>query len=134
MLQQPVQPTGWTDEPLVPRIRPDKFGVRQAGIRFRDQAKVQNIKLFMEREEERQRQAKPLVTVMDQLAGMIAGQQLPPQPQLQPQNAAAMQQVTPPPNADLTAVVDMDTQQAETEKVMGDDSMGDRDGAQGQAD
>ncbi|MCP4548646.1 MAG: hypothetical protein GY835_19490, partial [bacterium] len=67
-------------------------------------------------------------------AGTIAGQQPPPQPQLQPQNAAAMQQVTPPPNVDLTAVVAMDTQQAETEKVMGDDSMGDGDGAQGQAD
>ncbi|MCP4546801.1 MAG: hypothetical protein GY835_10100 [bacterium] len=47
-----------------------------------------------------------------------------------------MQQVMPPPNADLTAVVDMDTQQAvtEMERVTGDDSMGDGDGAQGQAD
>ncbi|MCP4546800.1 MAG: hypothetical protein GY835_10095, partial [bacterium] len=51
------------------------FGVRQAGIRFRDQAKVQNIKLFMEREEERQRQAKLLMTVVDQLMGTIAGPQ-----------------------------------------------------------
>ncbi|MCP4548630.1 MAG: hypothetical protein GY835_19410, partial [bacterium] len=68
MLQQPVQLTRWTDKPLVPRIRPDEFGIRQAGIRFRDQAKVQNIKLFMEWEEERQKQAKPLVAVMDQLA------------------------------------------------------------------
>ncbi|MCP4546774.1 MAG: hypothetical protein GY835_09960 [bacterium] len=128
MLQQLVQPTRWTDGPLVPHIRPDEFGVRQARIRFRDQAKVQNIKLFMEREEERQKHAKPLMAVMDQLTGTIAGPQ--------PQNVAAVQQVTPPPNADLATIVDMDMQQAvtETEKVTGDDSMGDGDGAQGQAD
>ncbi|MCP4547093.1 MAG: hypothetical protein GY835_11560 [bacterium] len=76
---------------------------------------------------------------MDQLAGSIAGQQPPPQPppplpQLPPQNAAAVQQITPPPNVDPAAVVDMETQPAETEKVTGDDSMGDRDGVQGQAD
>ncbi|MCP4546545.1 MAG: hypothetical protein GY835_08790 [bacterium] len=144
MLQQLVQPTRRTDEPLVPRIRQDKFGVRQAGIRFRDQAKVQNMKLFMEWEEARQKQAKPIVSVVDQLAGTIAGQQLPPQlllqlpppqplPQLQPQNAAAVQQVTPPPDVALTAVVAMNMQQAETEKDTGDDLMGDGDGAQGQA-
>ncbi len=73
---------------------------------------------------------------MDQLAGSIGGQQLPPSPppQLPPQNAAAVQQVTPPPDVELTAVVAMDLQQVETEKVTGDDSMGDGDGAQGQAD
>ncbi|MCP4549423.1 MAG: hypothetical protein GY835_23455 [bacterium] len=134
MLQQPVQPTRRTDEPLVPRIRLDKFSVHQAGVHFRDQAKVQNMKLFMEREEKRQREGKPLVTVVDQLAGSIAGQQPPPPQQLQLQNAAAVQQVTPPPNVDLPAVVDMETQPAEMEKVTGDDSMGDGDGAQGQAD
>ncbi|MCP4546851.1 MAG: hypothetical protein GY835_10350, partial [bacterium] len=130
MLQQPVQLTRRTDEPLVPRIRPDEFVVRQAGVRFRDQAKVQNMKLFMEREEKRQREGKPFGSVMDQLAGSIAGQQQPPQlpPQPPPQNAAAVQQVTPPPDVELTAVVAMDTQQAEMEKVTGDDSMGDGDG------
>ncbi|MCP4549549.1 MAG: hypothetical protein GY835_24090 [bacterium] len=92
------------------------------------------MKLFMEREEKRQREAKPLVTVVDQLVGSIAGQQPPPPPQLQPQNAAAVQQVTPPPNVDLPTVVDMEMQPAEMEKVTGDDSMGDRDGAQGQTD
>ncbi len=34
MLQQPVQPTGRTDEPLVPRIQPAEFGIRQAGVPF----------------------------------------------------------------------------------------------------
>ncbi|MCP4549171.1 MAG: hypothetical protein GY835_22180, partial [bacterium] len=136
MLQQPVQPTGWTDEPLVPRIRLAESGVRQAGIRFRDQAKVQNMKLFMEREEKRQREGKPFGSVVDQLAGSIAGQQPPPQlpPQLPPQNATAMQQVTPPPNVDPAAIVDMETQPAETEKITGDVSMGDESGVQDQVD
>ncbi|MCP4545093.1 MAG: hypothetical protein GY835_01350, partial [bacterium] len=54
VLQQPVPPNGWTDEPMVPRIRPAEFGVCQAGVRFREQVKSQNIKMFMEREEQRQ--------------------------------------------------------------------------------
>ncbi|MCP4548629.1 MAG: hypothetical protein GY835_19405, partial [bacterium] len=78
VLQQPVQPTGWTDEPLVPHIQPAEFGVRQAGIRFRDQARLQNMKMFMEREEQRQKEGKPFGSVMDQLAGTIAGQPQPP--------------------------------------------------------
>ncbi|MCP4545760.1 MAG: hypothetical protein GY835_04745 [bacterium] len=132
MLQQPVLPTRRTNEPVVPRIRPAEFGVRQAGIRFRDQAKVQNMKLFMEQEEKRQREGKPFGSVVDQLAGSIAGQQLP--PQLLPQNTAAVQQIMPPPNVDPAAIVTMETQPAETGKAMGDDSMGDGDRAQGQAD
>ncbi|MCP4545747.1 MAG: hypothetical protein GY835_04680, partial [bacterium] len=74
VLQQPVQPTGWTDEPVVPRIRPAEFGVCQAGIRFRDQARSQNMKEFLEWEEKHQKAGKPFGSVVDQLAGSIDGQ------------------------------------------------------------
>ncbi|MCP4550432.1 MAG: hypothetical protein GY835_28570, partial [bacterium] len=35
LLQQPARPTGRSDEPLVPRIRPDQLHVRNAGIPLR---------------------------------------------------------------------------------------------------
>ncbi|MCP4614967.1 MAG: hypothetical protein GY844_00895, partial [Bradyrhizobium sp.] len=120
MLQQPVQPTRRTDEPVVPRMRPAEFGVRQAGVRFRDQARSSNLNVFLGREEERQKRGKPFGSIVDQLAGSIGGQpqqQTPPQPppptqlpQLLPQDAAAVQQITPPPADKVTAIVAKETQ------------------------
>ncbi len=54
MLQQPVKPTGRTDKQQVLRIRGDELHVCQAGVCQKDQAKIQNLKTFMEWEEERQ--------------------------------------------------------------------------------
>ncbi|MCP4546614.1 MAG: hypothetical protein GY835_09140 [bacterium] len=56
VLQQPVQPTGRTDEPMVPRIRPDQLRVRNAGVHLREQARVQNLEFFRDREQERKQQ------------------------------------------------------------------------------
>ncbi len=53
VLQQPAQPTGRTDEPMVPRIRLDQLRMRNAGVHLREQARVQNLEFFREREQER---------------------------------------------------------------------------------
>ncbi len=112
VLQQPAQLTGRTDEPLVPHIQGDELCVRNAGVHLRDQAKVQNIKHFMDWEPEWLRQQMPVAAAVDHLAGSIAGQQPPPD--------AAVQQITPPPPVDSTVVVHMETSQPEAEKVQGD--------------
>ncbi len=79
----------------------------------------------MDLEEERQRKVKPIAAYVEQLAGMIA------EPALLA-GAAAVQQVTPPPPVDPTAVIPMETGQTEagTEEIQGDDPMGGEDGAQ----
>ncbi|MCP4549188.1 MAG: hypothetical protein GY835_22270, partial [bacterium] len=69
MLQQPVQPTGRTHEPLVPRIQPAEFGVRQAGVRFREQARSTNLNVLVGWEEACQKRGNPFGSVVDQLAG-----------------------------------------------------------------
>ncbi len=119
-LQHPVLPTGWTNEPLVPRIRGSELHVCDAGIRMRDQAKIENLCYFKEKEEERQQKAKPLVADVDQLAATMAGA-----PQ---QAAAAKQREMPIPPVML---MDMGATETEAEKVQGDDSMADDDGAEG---
>ncbi len=85
---------------------------------MRDQARLENMHHFMDKEEEWQRMAKPIVADVDQLAAAMAG---PPQ-----QAAAAEQQETPPPQPIIP--MDMGSAEVETEKVQGDDPMGD-DGA-----
>ncbi|MCP4545502.1 MAG: hypothetical protein GY835_03415, partial [bacterium] len=56
VLQQPVQPTGRTDEPMVLHIRPDQLRVCNAGVHLREQARVQNLEFFRDREQERRQQ------------------------------------------------------------------------------
>ncbi len=94
---------------------------------MQDQAKSENLILFMDREEEKQRQAKPIIADVERLADTMAG---PSQ-----QTATTEQQQTPPPPVVPAAIIPMDTSSAETgaEKIQGDISMGD-DGAQTEGD
>ncbi|MCP4548067.1 MAG: hypothetical protein GY835_16510 [bacterium] len=64
--------------------------IRQAGIRQRDQARIQNLRTFKEREEERQKKGQPIGAALDQLAGSMTTPQQ--------QGVAAAQQDAPPSN------------------------------------
>ncbi|MCP4548631.1 MAG: hypothetical protein GY835_19415 [bacterium] len=77
VLQQPAQPTRRTDEPMVPRIWPDQLRVRNTGIHLQEQARVQNLQIFMDRDQERRQQqpAAALTTAVDELMISMAGQQ-----------------------------------------------------------
>ncbi|MCP4549556.1 MAG: hypothetical protein GY835_24125, partial [bacterium] len=122
VLQQLAQPSG-NDEPKVPRIQEDELRLHNAGVNLWDQARVQNIKHFMEREQNRQRQQQPtLMEAVDRLTSSIAGQPPPP-------NEVQLQGTLPPPPADPTEGNRMDTGAPETETSQGDVSMGDGDGA-----
>ncbi|MCP4545803.1 MAG: hypothetical protein GY835_04975, partial [bacterium] len=60
VLLQPVEPTRRTDEPVVSRMQPAEFGVRQSALRFCDQARSSNLDVFLRHEEERQKRGKLL--------------------------------------------------------------------------
>ncbi len=99
--------------------------MRNAGVNLKDQAQVQNLKYFVEREQERQRQRQPtLMDAVDQITNVLAGQQPVPK-------AAEVQQQTPPPPppTDPTEDNQMDMATLETEMNQGDVSMGDGTGA-----
>ncbi len=81
-------------------------------------------------------------SIVDQLAGSIGGQPqqppplpmppLPPPmqlPQLPPQDAAAVQQITPPPADEVPAIVATGTQPADMDQSTSDGPMGDGSGA-----
>ncbi len=113
----------------MPRIQGDELHVRNAGVSLMDQARVQNIKYFSERDKQKQKQPI-LMAAMDQLTSSIAGQQ----PQQQAPPPAGMQQLgtTPPPPPDEpTRTERMDTGVQETESSQGDMVMGDGSGAHG---
>ncbi|MCP4541464.1 MAG: hypothetical protein GY832_30405, partial [Chloroflexi bacterium] len=97
VFKQPAQPTGHT-KPIVQHIQLDKLNVRHAGSGLQEQARVQNLQHYQEREEaQRQRQATaPLEVIVDQLTGAFAGQQSP-QATATPPIAGGVQDVTPPP-------------------------------------
>ncbi len=71
VLLQPVEPTRRTNEPVVPRMQPAEFAVRQAAVPFRDQARCANMDVFLRHEVERQARAKPFGSAVDQLTGSI---------------------------------------------------------------
>ncbi len=121
VLMQAVQPSG-IDEPRVPQIQGDELHMCNAGVS--DQARVQNIKYFSERDKQKQRQ--PILTAaMDQLTSMLAGCQ----PQQQARPPTGPQQLgtaLPPPADDSTGTKQMDMGAQETETSQGDVTMGDR--------
>ncbi len=122
VLQQPAQPSG-NDEPKVPQIQEDELCLRNAGVNLWDQAQVQNVKHFMEREQNRQRQQQPTLTeAVDRLTSLIAGQPPPP-------DAVQPQSMQPPPPADPAEGNRMDMGAPEMETSQGDVAMGDGDGA-----
>ncbi len=120
VLQQPAQPTG-NDELRVPRIQDDELCVRNAGANLWDQARVQNVKHFLERDKQRQQQ--PTMTeAVDQLMSSIAGQPIPPA-------VGQPQDVPPPLPTDLTKDNQMDTGALETEPNQDDAAMDNGHGA-----
>ncbi len=119
VLQQPPQPTG-NNEPRVPRIQDDELRMRNAGANLRDQARVQNVKHFMERDKQRQQQPTSTEAV-DQLTSLIAGQPILPA-------AGQLQGVPPPPPADPTEDNQMDMGALETEPNQDDVAMVDSNG------
>ncbi|MCP4545595.1 MAG: hypothetical protein GY835_03885, partial [bacterium] len=127
VLQQPVQPTRRTNEPMVPHIRPDQLRVRNAGIHLREQARVQNLQIFMDREQERRQQqpAAALTAAVDQLTTSMARQQPAPLSSI-----AQPQGVTPPLATDPTGDNHMDTGATEPDQSQGDVLMDDGRGAQ----
>ncbi len=127
VLQQPAQPSGRTDELMVPRIRPDQLRMRNARVHLREQAHVQNLQHFMDRDHER-RQQQPvdaMTAAVDELMNSMAGQQPAPLPGVvQPQD------VMLPLAANPTRDNRMDTGATETDQSQGDVLMGDSSGAQ----
>ncbi len=108
--------------------------VHNAGVSLMDQARVQNIKYFSERDKQRQNQPI-LMTAVDQLTSSITGQQ--PQQQVLPPAGPQQLGTTPPPPANEstgTERMDMGAQEKETsqgEVMMGDDSEAHRLGSTG---
>ncbi len=116
VLQQLAQPTG-SHEPRVPQIQDDELCMRNAGANLRDQARVQNVKHFMEQDKQRQQQPA-MMEAVDQLMSSIAGQSIPPtigQPQDVP--------LPLPPPANLTEDNQMDTGALEMELNQDDAAM-----------
>ncbi len=112
----------------MPRIQEDELWVCNAGISLKDQARVQNVRYFAERD--KQRQEQPIgMAAMDQLTSSIAGQQSQQQapPPAEPQQLGT---APPPPADDSTRAEEMDTGM-ETETNQGDVAMGDGNGAHG---
>ncbi len=124
LLQQPPRPTRRNDELLVPRIRPDQLHVRNARVPLQQQALVQNLQTFMDREQQRRQQQQPMaLTVMvNELADLMAGQQ--PVPLA---GAVQLQGVTSLPPVDSTMEMEMSTM--ETEPKQDDVHMSDDDEA-----
>ncbi|MCP4545484.1 MAG: hypothetical protein GY835_03325 [bacterium] len=110
LLQQPARPTGRNDEPLVPRIRADQLHVRNAGVPLRQQALVQNLQTFMDREQQRKQQQQPtaLTVTVNELADSMARQQPVPL-----SGAVQLQGVMPPPPVDSTMEMEMSTTEME---------------------
>ncbi len=127
VLVQPAQPYG-ISKPNVPWIQEEELRVCNAGVHLRDQARVSNVKYFVERDRQKQQQpAQP--DAVDQLTSSIAGQQQP-QQQTPPPAATQQQDTMPPPTAsDPTEGLPMDTGAPGTGMNQGDISMGDSDGA-----
>ncbi len=130
VLQQLAQPSGRTDEPMVPRLKDDELCLRNAGVRLQDQARVQNIHFFSEREQERQLQqqsAPTIIVAVEQITSSIAGQQ-----QLPPADSGLKPITPPPPPLPAADSVDdnMDGGQQGTEQNQDGVSMGDGNGAQ----
>ncbi len=125
LLQQLAQLTGGSNKPLVPHIRPDQLCVCNAGVPLQQQARVQNLQTFMDRDQQRRQQQPAALTVtVDALADSIAGQQ-----PASLSGTVQLQGVTPPP-VDSTTDNRMDTGATEQEPGQGDFEMGDGDGAQ----
>ncbi|MCP4545493.1 MAG: hypothetical protein GY835_03370 [bacterium] len=127
VLQQPAQLTGRMDEPMVPCIQPDQLRVRNAGVHLREQARVQNLEFFQDREQERrqQRPADALNITVDELADSMARQQPVPLPgMVQPQDP------TLPIAADLVEDAPMDMGAMEADQNQDDVLMGDGSRAQ----
>ncbi|MCP4544828.1 MAG: hypothetical protein GY832_47790, partial [Chloroflexi bacterium] len=122
-----VQPTGRTDEPMVPRIRPDQLRMRNAGVHLREQARVQNLEFFRDREQERRQQqpANALDVAVDKLAESMAGQQ-----PAQLPDVAQPQDPMPSLATDPVEETEMDTGATEAEKNQDDISMDDGNGVQ----
>ncbi len=96
LLQQPAWPTEGDNEPLVPRIQPDQLHVQNAGVPLRQQARVQNLQTFMNRDQQRRQQQPVALTItVDELVDSIAGQQPAPL-----SGMVQLQGVMPPPAAD----------------------------------
>ncbi len=122
VLRQPAQPTGGADEPMVPCIQVDELHVCNAGVHLREQARVQNLQHFMDRDHERRQQqpAAAMTAAVDELMNSMARQQPTPlSGVVQPQG------VTPPLAADLTGDNHMDTGTTEPDQSQGDVLMGD---------
>ncbi len=126
VLQQPAQLSGRTDELMVPRIRVDQLHVHNAGVHLREQARVQNLQHFMDKDHER-RQQQPVAAMtaaVDELMTSMAGQQPTPPP-----GTVQLQGVTPPLATDPTGDNHMDTGTTEMDQSQGDVLMGDGSGA-----
>ncbi len=99
--------------------------VRNAGVSLIDQARVQNLKYFSEREKQKQ---PALSAAMEQLMNTIAGLQ--PQQQVLPPTGPQQQETAPPPPADASTETErMDTGVQEGEMDQSDMQMGDGSGA-----
>ncbi len=112
---------------MVPRIQPDQLRVRNAGVHLREQARVQNLEFFRDREQERrqQRPTNALDVTVDKLAESMARQQ-----PAQLPDVAQPQDLTPPLAADPVEETEMDTGATEAEKNQDNVSMDDSNGAQ----
>ncbi|MCP4544604.1 MAG: hypothetical protein GY832_46470 [Chloroflexi bacterium] len=95
--------------------------MRNARVNLRDQARVQNIKHFLERDKQRQQQPA-LMEAVDRLMSSIAGQPPPP-------DAVQLQGTQLLPPADPAEDNRMDMGALETEMNQGDVAMGDGNGA-----
>ncbi len=106
--------------------------MRNAGVSLIDQAKVQNLKYFSEREKQKQ---PVLSAAVDQLVDTITGHQ--PQQQMLPPARPQQQETAPLPPADVSAGterIDMGMQEGEMDQSnmqMGDGSGAHRSGSMG---
>ncbi len=127
VLRQLAQPTEGADELKVLHIQVDELHVRNARVHLREQARVQNLRHFKEREQDR-RQQQPtaaMTATVAHLADTMAGQQ-----QMPPPDAVQQQGAPPPSNADPTEDTHMDMGVTEMDANQGDVVMGDGSGVQ----
>ncbi len=132
VLQQPAQPIEGCDEPLVPHIQDNELHVRNARIRLKDQARLQNIIYFVGKEEERQAQKQSTAAqspAVAQIMSAMADQQ-PPPPSADAATGSTMPQ---PPLAD-PVVQSMNMGQPGMEQKQDGISTGDGNGVQGKDD
>ncbi len=111
---------------MVPRIQADELRMRNAGVHLWEQAHIQNLRHFMEREQDRRQQqpAAAMTTAVAQLTSSMAGQQ-----QMLLPDAVQLQGAPPPSTTDPTRDTRMDMGMTEMDLNQGDVLMGDGSGA-----